>query len=147
MHRRTFLATGAAVAAVATTPLRASAPASVEDVMAVERAFARTMADRDFEAFASFIDEEAEFLNGGRPLHGKAEVLAFWKKQYEGAKAPFSWAPDRAVVVASGTLANTEGPVSDAQGHSTSRFYSTWRRNAAGEWKVVFDNGYDTCPA
>ena len=148
MQRRTFLARGTAAAALACAglPRAAETPAaSLEDVMAVERAFARTMADRDFAAFAAFIDEEAEFLNGGRPLHGKAAVLEFWKKQYEGAEAPFSWAPDRAVIVASGTLAATEGPVHDAQGKLISRFYSTWRRDAAGAWKVVFDNGYDVC--
>lgn len=145
MQRRHFLAAGAAITAAGALRAAPSGGTRVEDVMAVERAFAQTMADRDFEAFARFIDDEAEFLNGGRPLHGKAAILAFWKKQYEGKEAPFSWAPDQAVVVASGTLANTEGPVYDPQGNNTSRFYSTWRRNAAGEWKVVFDNGYAVC--
>ena len=149
MQRRHFLAAGAAITAAGCAGVRSAAPtqvaASAEDVMAVERAFAQTMAERDFEGFAGFIDEEAEFLNGGRPLHGKAAILEFWRKQYEAPAAPFSWAPDQAVILASGTLAQTEGPVRNPAGAVFARFYSVWRRNDAGRWLIVFDNGYDTC--
>lgn len=146
MHRRHFLVSSAALGAAATLGrAQAAAPATLDDVFARERAFARTMADRDFEAFASFIDDEAEFLNGGRPLHGKAAILAFWKKQYEAVQAPFAWEPDQGVMLASGTLAQTEGPVRNPAGVVFSRFHSVWRRDAAGEWRIVFDNGYAVC--
>lgn len=149
MQRRHFLAAGAAVTAAGCAGIRDAAAAhpaaGVEDILGVERDFARTMAERDFAAFARFIDDEAQFLNGGRPLHGKAAILEFWKKQYEGDAAPFSWEPDQALILPSGTLAQTEGPVRDPAGTVFARFYSVWRRNRAGQWLIVFDNGYDIC--
>lgn len=149
MQRRHFLAAGAAAAAAGCVAVRDTASrqpvATIEDILEVERAFARTMAARDFDGFARFIDDEAQFLNGGRPLHGKAAILAFWKKQYEGEAAPFSWEPDQALILPSGRLAQTEGPVLDPAGTAFARFYSVWRRNDAGRWLIVFDNGYDIC--
>ena len=146
MQRRDLLAAGAALAAAGCAPARhARRAADPDEVRAVETAFAQTMAERDFDAFARFIDEEAIFLNGGRPLHGRAAILEFWKKQYEAPAAPFSWAPEHVLVLPSGDLAQTEGPVRDPGGAVFSRFYSMWRRNAAGEWRIVFDNGYAVC--
>lgn len=147
MDRRLFLAAGTALGAIGCASVRApaNAPASDADVAAVETAFAKTMADRDFEAFASFIDEEAIFLNAGRILRGRPAILEFWKKQYAAPDAPFSWGPDLVAVLPSGDLANTEGPVKGPDGVVFARFYSMWRRNRDGEWKIVFDNGYSTC--
>ena len=44
-----------------------------------------------------------------------------------------------------GTLALSTGPVSAPDGKVISHYYSTWRRDADGHWRVVFDNGYDAC--
>ena len=63
-------------------------------VMAAERAFAKTMADRDHAAFARFIADEAIFFTGPTPLRGRRAVVDGWARFYEGAKAPFSWQPD-----------------------------------------------------
>ena len=79
--------------------------------MAAERAFARTMADRDLAAFASFLSDEAVFFSGPTPLRGKAQVLAFWSRFYSGQAALFSWEPDEVEVLDSGTLAHSSGPV------------------------------------
>ena len=146
MQRRGFLAAGASLGVIGCAGGPAPRPAASDaDVAAVETAFAQTMADRDFAAFGRFIDDEAIFLNGGRVLRGKPAILAFWKKQYAEPAAPFSWAPDLVAVLPSGDLANTEGPVKNPDGVVFARFYSLWRRNAAGEWRIVFDNGYSTC--
>ena len=146
MHRRLFLAAGTSLGVIGCAAMaRKHPPASDADVAAVETAFAATMAARDFAAFGRFVDEEAIFLNGGRVLRGRGAILDFWKKQFAAPAAPFSWAPDLVAVLPSGTLANTEGPVRNPDGVVFARFYSMWRRNAAGEWKIVFDNGYPTC--
>jgi ketosteroid isomerase-like protein len=109
-----------------------------------ERAFAKTMADRDFAAFQTFLADDAVFLNGGQPLHGKAEIASHWQRLYQGEEAPFSWEPDRAEVLASGELGQTSGPVRDPEGHEFARFHSTWRR--VGEsWRIVFDDGDPVC--
>jgi ketosteroid isomerase-like protein len=116
-----------------------------EEVRATELAFARSMAERDFTAFAALIADEAVFLNGGKPLRGKAAVLEHWKRFFAASAAPFSWRPDLVEVLPSGQLAHSEGPVSAPDGRVFARFYSTWRRSADGAWRIVFDNGHEVC--
>lgn len=106
-----------------------------------ERAFARSMAERRHEAFAALLSEQAVFFGGKTVLHGKAEVAAAWKAFFEGAQAPFSWAPDHVEVLADGTLALSTGPVFDPAGKTIARFNSIWRQEAPGVWRIVFDKG------
>src|SRR5512139_824276 len=117
----------------------------VREVTDAERAFARTMADRDHRAFLGFVAPEAVFLNGGKPLVGRDAVGKHWQRFFAGPTAPFSWQPDLVVVLASGTLAQSAGPVSNPAGKVVARFYSTWRRENDGRWRVVLDDGYDVC--
>ena len=117
-----------------------------EQVAATERAFAKTMADRDHAAFRSFLAEDTVFFSGPTPLHGADAVADFWKKFYEGPDAPFSWKPEKVEVLQSGTLALSTGPVHDPAGKLVGTFTSTWRREADGAWKIVFDIGGDACP-
>ncbi len=119
---------------------------SCDELAAAERAFAASMADRDFEAFASFISVDAVFLNGGNPLRGRAAILEHWSRHFaEGTPAPFSWEPELAEVSGDGTLGTTNGPVRNPEGRIVARFYSTWRIEQ-GQWRIVFDNGYAVCP-
>jgi uncharacterized protein (TIGR02246 family) len=113
-------------------------------VRAAEVAFAATMQRRDLTGFASFIADDASFLNGGQPLRGRDRIVAHWKRFFEAPQAPFQWAPDLVEVLPDGSLAMTLGPVSTLAGSPIARFYSVWRREPNGEWKVVFDNGYDS---
>lgn len=111
-----------------------------------ERAFARSMAERNHAAFAALLSEQAVFYGGGQVLRGKAAVAAGWKGFYEGPKAPFSWEPDSVEVLADGTLALSTGPVRNAAGQLISRFNSIWRQEAPGVWRVVFDKGQPLDP-
>ncbi len=110
------------------------------EVRARETAFAKTMADRDLAAFGTFLAGEAVFF-GAQPLRGRERVVAVWSRFFEGPAAPFSWTPDTVEVLASGTLALTSGPVTDADGKPAGRFNSVWRRETDGVWRVVFDKG------
>jgi ketosteroid isomerase-like protein len=124
----------------------AEPPISVADeVRAAETAFAKSMADRDFVAFAAHVADDAIFFGRNGPLTGKAAVLEAWKSTYEGPKAPFSWKPEVVVALASGTLAHSSGPVLDADGNRVGTFNSVWRRDFDGQWRVVFDKGCDVC--
>ena len=114
-------------------------------VTAAEVAFAKTMADRDHGAFSRFISEEAVFINGGKPVRGRVAIAADWKRFYDSPRAPFSWKPDLVEVLPSGTLAYSMGPVSNPDGVVFARFHSTWRLEAPGVWRVIFDNGTDVC--
>lgn len=113
-----------------------------QQVRDTERAFARTMAERDHDAFTRHLAEEAVFFSGNQQvLRGKAAVAAAWKRYFLTPAAPFSWEPDHVEVLASGTLALSSGPVRDPSGRLTGRFNSVWRREADGRWRVVFDKG------
>jgi len=116
-----------------------------EQVFATERAFAKTMADRDFPAFTSFLSDEAVFFSGPSPLRGKAEVAARWKRFFEAKEAPFSWEPAQVEVLDSGTLALSTGPVRDPAGKQFAIFTSVWRQEAPGTWRIVLDKGEDYC--
>ena len=125
------------------SPLRARAQtdgASAE-VEAREIAFAKTMADRDLDAFLTFVSPEAIFFNGNEPQRGRDEIGRGWARFFEGPDAPFSWHPDVVQVLESGRLALSSGPVVRASGESAGRFNSIWRKDADGQWRVVFDKG------
>ena len=115
-----------------------------EQVRKTEIAFAKTMADRDHAAFTTFLADEAVFF-GAKALRGAKAVADQWKTFYEGAKPPFSWAPDSVEVLDSGTLALSSGPVFDPSGKRTGTFNSVWRRQPDGTWKIVFDKGCPRC--
>ena len=114
-------------------------------VRARERAFAKTMADRDHAAFVSFLADEAVFAGRSGPLRGKNAVALAWKSLYEGPRAPFSWEPETTEVLDSGGLAMTSGPVVDPDGKRIGTFTSIWRREADGQWRIVFDRGCPPC--
>lgn len=115
------------------------------EVRNAERAFARTMADRDHAGFMSFLADEAIFIGPRQTYRGKPSVAEGWKRFYEGPNAPFSWEPERVEVVHSGTLALSSGPVRDPQGKRVGTFNSVWRREADGRWRIVLDNGCPPC--
>lgn len=106
-----------------------------------ETAFARSMADRDFNAFLSFISTEAIFFNGNQPLIGLEAVSRSWAPFFEAEQAPFSWQPELIEVLESGTLAISSGPVYGPSGEPAGRFNSIWRKDPDGQWRVVFDKG------
>ena len=110
-----------------------------------ERAFAKTMADRDYAAFAAFLSDETIFFAGATPLRGKQQVVDAWKRFYTEPAAPFSWQPEVVEVLDSGTLALSTGPVRDPQGKVFATFYSIWRWEAPGTWRIIFDKGNTVC--
>jgi len=124
----------------------AAMAAAVQQVIGTEQAFAKTMANRDFKAFVTFLSPDAVFFSGASVKHGPAEVAAQWQPYFEGRSAPFSWAPDHVEVLASGKLALSTGPVYE-QGKIVSRFNSVWRLEADNVWRIVFDKGEAVCNA
>jgi ketosteroid isomerase-like protein len=115
------------------------------EVRNAERAFAKTMADRDFKAFVTHVSSEAVFFNRKGALRGSEAVVAAWKSLYEGKDAPFSWEPETVEVLDSGTLALSSGPVRSPAGELIGTFTSIWRLEPDGRWRVIFDKGCDVC--
>jgi ketosteroid isomerase-like protein len=135
----------ALVMGCAAPPPRADVADLARQVADTERAFAKTMADRDFAAFVTFLSPEAIFFNGPTPLRGRQQVADAWKRFYEKPAAPFLWKPEQVEVLESGTLASSSGPVFDASGKQIATFSSIWRLEAPGVWRIIFDKGNDVC--
>jgi len=133
------------VAGCASTPPATDTAQKKAQVIATERAFAKTMADRDLAAFANLVSDEAIFYSGPEPRRGKAQVVEFWKRFYEKPEPPFSWEPESVEVLASGTLALSTGPVRDRNGKQIATFSSIWRLEAPGTWRIIFDKGEGFC--
>ena len=117
----------------------------VDQVRAAETAFAKSMADRDHAAFTALLADDTVFWGGKGVNRGKAAVAADWKRFFDGAAAPFSWAPAEVEVLNSGTLGFTSGPVFDPKGNRIGTFNSVWQRQPDGTWKIVFDKGSPPC--
>lgn len=147
--RRNALLAAATLPAAAGTASAASAASwpsadeiarRVAEVSATETAFAAAFAARDLAAFRSFLAADTVWM-GKEPLYGPDAVMKAWNAWLTAPKPPFNWGPDLALVLPSGDLARTTGPVKDPEGKQVGRFQSTWRRKAAGGWEIVFDFG------
>ena len=95
-----------------TSAQRSGAAAEVE---AREIAFAQTMADRDLEAFVTFLSPEAVFFAGEQPLRGVEAIERAWAPFFQAPDAPFSWRPDT-VEVLEDPMGGRANPVAERQG-------------------------------
>lgn len=144
--RRHALLGAAALPAVASAAAETGWPSAdeiarrVAEVRATETAFAAAFAARDVAAFRLFLAPDTIWM-GKEALNGPDAVMAAWKAWLTSPQPPFSWSPDLALVLPSGELARTSGPVLDPSGKLIGRFQSTWRRRPAGGWEIVFDFG------
>lgn len=116
----------------------------VEEVRRTETAFAAAFAARDLDGFRRHLAPDTVWM-GTAPLHGPDAVMAAWHGLITSPQPPFSWAPDLVLVLPSGDLARTSGPVRQPDGRVATRFQSTWRRKPTGVWEIVFDFGTDVC--
>jgi ketosteroid isomerase-like protein len=129
---------------VASDANNAAVATATRQVIAAEQGFAKTMADRNFKAFVTFLSQDAVFFGGSEVARGPAAVASRWENYFVGRQAPFSWTPDHVEVIASGDLALSTGPV--FQDHKiVGRFNSIWRLEAPNTWRIVFDKGEAVC--
>lgn len=142
-------AAAACISLLAMSTANAAAPdpeSLAREVADTERAFARTMAERDHAAFRSFLAEEAVFFPAPTvALRGAQAVAEAWKDYFVGPEAPFSWEPEVVQVLDSGTLALSSGPVRNPEGEIVGTFTSIWRKESPGTWRIVFDKGNPVC--
>lgn len=125
-----------------------SAPAdSTAEVRCREIAFSRTVENRDLAAFTSFLDTDARFV-GDSVLHGREEITAAWQVFFTEDGPSLKWRPQFVEVLDSGDIALTRGPFrlrsksTDGQAvEQWGTFNTIWRKDEAGEWRVVFDAG------
>lgn len=114
----------------------------IDQVVASERAFAAASLEKGLhEAFLSYLADDAIIFDPlpapGRPAHeGKPPP-----------KGKLSWGPDWVAVSSAGDLALSTGPweITSTEGAGkpprTGYFFSIWRREPDGTWKVAVDAG------
>ena len=120
-----------------------------------ELSFADSVRRHDAAAFAEHVDPDAVFsVNGKSPLRGRATIGEQWAGLVSGKAGRLDWYPDHVVAASSGDIAWSTGPAlfefPDGKGGTAtmlSRFSSVWRRNADGQWRVVFDSGSEPVKA
>jgi ketosteroid isomerase-like protein len=137
-------------------PAPSSAAAPVSDACAVwarESGFAQSVADHDAAAFATYLHQDAVFIEGGAATRGADAIATGWAGLIAGKGIVLRWYPDAVDVGANGAVALSRGPywmedpsAPPAKRYQRGRFISTWLRDADGQWRVVFDGGAGDAP-
>lgn len=115
----------------------------LNELIAAENGFVKLAADSGMKkAFLLTLDEYSINFDANKPVDG----LTLWKAGAENKKAALIWQPANAVVSASGNLGFTMGPavfkpnIDSVRGFN-SYFFSVWKRDKAGKFKVMLDGG------
>jgi len=119
---------------------------AVESIVEAERAFARTSVKKGIRD--SFIEFFAEDGINFQP-HPTATREAFSKRQATPSPIVLDWHPITADVSRAGDLGYTTGPytLTDSQANKLLKqgyYFSLWKKQSDGNWKVVLDCGIDT---
>jgi ketosteroid isomerase-like protein len=120
---------------------------ATEEVRCQEIGFSKSVENTDLDQFRSFLDDDARFV-GNSVLRGPEAVTNAWGVFFTEGGPLIKWRPQFVEVLEDGNLALTRGPyrmiVKGDDGNTTETwgtFNSVWRRQAGGEWRVVFDAG------
>lgn len=131
-------------------PARPAAPATGPSLAVALRgadaAFARSVSDRDEEAFRTFLGEDAIFVGSTGLLQGREAVVARWRRFLEKDGPSLRWAPTGGDGAGSGDLGWTVGNArfegKDAAGKPVARdstYLTVWARRGGGPWQVAMD--------
>jgi ketosteroid isomerase-like protein len=104
------------------------------------------------DAFRMYLDDDATmFSNGRNPVRGRESIYEIMKAG-DGAYV-LEWTPMEAEVARSGELGWTWGEfVVKSKGEAATepqswgKYVNVWKKNTAGEWKVIADIGNDSPP-
>ena len=115
-----------------------------------EVAFAKSVAERDADAFRALLHPDAVFF-GPDPIRGAEAVAASWAGIVSAGE--LRWHP-RSVVVAGDTgVAYSRGPYwfpdtspGATAPYAVGQYLSTWIRGADGEWRILFDGAGSSPP-
>ena len=126
--------------ALAFAPVVARA-SDFDDMVAAERAFAADASARNVrDAFLSAYDKD-----GVAFAPGPTGAQQLWQSRSVN-KNKLEWAPEVAEIAASGDLGYTSGPwrftaEGDDKPSAFGHFFTIWRKDADGKWKVLVDHG------
>ena len=128
--------------------------ADPKELIKMEAAFDQATLERGLDGFMSFFAEDGVVLmpNIG-PVKGRAAIRK--TKEAGFARPGFSlrWKPEYADIAASGDIGYTYGPYTltfnGADGIKvtrTGRYFTIWKKQKDGTWKVMLDNGVQDDP-
>lgn len=136
-----FAQNGAVTPAATTTPPapRAFTPPPEQQLLELERQLSATAQDAGLGgALATVMHPDGIVIRPGVTLSG-AEEISRGLAPPAGA-GPMYWQPDRVEVSGSGDMGMTSGRyvqvITGAEAHQ-GRYVVVWRRDGAGEWKVL----------
>lgn len=128
----------------------AATEVAMEDVVRAIRASYREFMDsvpaKDAARLAALYADDARILMPGRSvITGKSEILAFWKASLDGPVEQI--ALDTMHIEVSGDLAYDVGtstimlkPAGEAPHEEKGKYVTVYRRQRAGDWKMVVDS-------
>jgi ketosteroid isomerase-like protein len=123
--------------------------AALDSLVAAERAFARTSVQKGIrESFLEFFAEDGVNFQP-HPVKTRAAIL---KRPAPPTRPPvvLNWEPAYADISSAGDLGYTTGPYvltdNSPQKHPPHYgfYFSVWKKQSDGNWKVVIDAGIDT---
>ena len=128
---------------------RSPSPASANDLLAADRAFAAEVAREGTAAWARWFDPHGAQLVPGQIVRGDSARRALMTGLLDDPSLKLLWEPDTAVIAASGDMGYTIGrsqvrqtnPDGSVAVRSTGRHLTIWRRQPDGSWKVELDTG------
>jgi hypothetical protein len=117
-----------------------------EDLMAVDRAFARMSLEKGYdEAYIANLAQDGQTFTGTTPIKSKTDAIRRFndpKSPHRDPRVKITWVPDTGGVSADGTLGWTEGHSGHVgRGISTTGHYMTVWVKESGNWKVRADMG------
>lgn len=123
--------------------------ATPDDLKAADRAFAADVAREGSAAWVRWFDPRGAQLVPGAIVRGDSARRALMHGVLDDPNLKLVWAPDTAVIAASGdmgyTIGRSEVRQTNADGsvtvRSTGRYLTIWRRQPDGSWKVELDTG------
>src|SRR5688500_13089541 len=112
----------------------AAQPSAVDEVIAVERAFAAETRERGFKhGFLAYVAADGFTFEPG-PVPARPGLEALPDTPRPGP--PLSWWPQFAGAAVSGDLGFTTGAASIPV-----RYFTVWLRQADGSWRWIYDGG------
>ncbi|RMF76268.1 MAG: DUF4440 domain-containing protein [Acidobacteria bacterium] len=126
--------------------------ATVDELLAADRAFAEAVARDGLGGWLRWFEDDGAQIAAGEVYRGRREIEALMSPLFASEDTRFVWEPEGGDVAASGDLGYTwgryEGSGTDQNGvawRTAGRYVTVWRRQDDGSWRVAIDIGNEPC--
>ena len=127
-------------------------PADAGQLMEADRTFASEVATRGVDAWVEAFADDGAMLQPGAEVRGHGAIREAMAGAFANPGFSLTWDPTHAEISSSGDLGYTIGryvsttPGPDGPVTSQGAYTTVWRREPAGDWKVVLDLGVPDPP-